>query len=164
MNIFIMFIYWNGRNFDRPQGCIFYDDKRPIKIERGLSYNVLKKKFAAKLKLQSYQKILSLTYRFLIARYSSTYTTLKIIDDDDIDYMISTFGRRCPLMMLKLYAEIDIASSSFLPIDPSIHFAHDINKRAPLIPSCIFQIELIDKIFFNIKYEYIHIQVSKANP
>ena len=91
MSSFNVFIYWNGRKFDGPQGCTFEGYKRLIKIEKGVSYNALKKKITAKLKLQSHQTISSLTYRFPIARDSSTYTALEIVDDDDVDCMISTF-------------------------------------------------------------------------
>ena len=116
MSSFNVFIYWNGRKFDGPQGCTFEGDKRLIKIEKGVSYNTLKKKIAAKLKLQSHQTISSLTYRFPIARDSSTYTALEIVDDDDVDCMISTFEQRSSLTVLELYAEIDVAGSSLMPI------------------------------------------------
>ena len=94
---------------------------RSIKIERGLSYNAIKKNIAAKLKLQSHQTISSLTYKFLNARDSNTHTALEIVDDDDIDCMISTFEQRSPLTVHELYAKIDVVGSSFLSIAPSIH-------------------------------------------
>ena len=129
-----MFVYWNGRKFDGLQGCTFEGNKRSIRIERGVGYNTLKRKIAAKLKLQSHQTISSLTYRFPISRESNTYTALEIVDDDDVDCMISTFEQRSPLTVLELYAEIDIAGSSLLPIAPSIrsgvasggHFSADV--------------------------------------
>ena len=37
--------------------------------------------------------------------------------------MISTFEQRSPLTVLELYAKIDVAGSSFLPVARSIHFA-----------------------------------------
>ena len=121
MSTFNIFIYWKGRKFDGPQGCTFEGEKRLIKIEKGVSYSTLKKKIATKLKLQSHETISSLTYRFPVARDNSIYTALEIVDDDDVDCMISTFEQRSSLTMLELYVEVAIAGSSLTPIG---HFNH----------------------------------------
>ena len=75
------------------------------------------------MKLQFHQILSSLTYRFPIAQDSSTYTAFVIVDDDDVDYTISTFEQRSSLTVLELYAEIDVAGISFILIAPSIHSA-----------------------------------------
>ena len=107
----------------------FEGNKKLVKIEKCVSYNALKKKIATKLNLQSYQTILSLTYRFPIGRDSSTYTTLEIVDDDNVDCMISTFEQQSPLTVLKLYVEIDVAGSSFMPIACFNHSAVAFDDR-----------------------------------
>ena len=43
MSTFNVFLYWNGRKFYGPQECTFEGDKRLIKIEKGGSYNALKR-------------------------------------------------------------------------------------------------------------------------
>ena len=77
------------------------------------------------MKLQSHQIISSLTYKFPITRDNSryTYTALEIVDDDDVDCMISTFEQQLSLTVLELYAKIDVEGSSLRLTAPSIHFA-----------------------------------------
>lgn len=50
----LLYLYTQMVNFDGPQRYTSKGDRRSIKIERGLSFNALKQKITAKLKLQSH--------------------------------------------------------------------------------------------------------------
>ena len=43
MNSVIAFLYFNGRVYEENDGIIFEDSKKVIQINRGMSYNALKK-------------------------------------------------------------------------------------------------------------------------
>ena len=109
---YFTFVYYNGRKFEGPEGVKFDGVKKGIKIKRGITYDVLKRKIHKKLRLQSNQIISIITYRMLVrSNQREFFTELQITDSEDIETMIGACDQSSS-SYIELYVDIDTAGGS----------------------------------------------------
>lgn len=91
MNQVIACVCYNGRAYEGNEGMVFEGPKKTMHLKRGITFNNLKKKIHAKLKLQSNQVISYVTFRYLSSSNPVQYTGLEIVDIDDVAIMLDVF-------------------------------------------------------------------------
>ena len=77
MNSVIVVLYFNERVYEENTDIIFEDSKKAIQINRGMSYNALKKN-RRKVRLANNEIISCISGRFLV---SEKYIAIQIFDD-----------------------------------------------------------------------------------
>jgi len=108
MNSVIAVMYLNGRIYEDNDGVIFEGSKKSFQMNRGISYNALKK-IGDKVRLENNEIISFISCKFLV---SGKYVALQICDDEDVETMIKSFRQQEQMSVIELYIEKDVVGSS----------------------------------------------------
>ncbi|XP_027364652.1 uncharacterized protein LOC113871751 [Abrus precatorius] len=98
-----------------------------IKIERGITFEMFKRKIQTKLKLSSCHVISRLIARILVGINGRYHTALDVCDDEDIDCMISACQQQHHRNVVEIHVDVAVGETSSVvarPLKVNLSLSH----------------------------------------